>query len=140
NSPSIRPKNWAVPLHSTLPTIDMSEPMQEAAPDFVVLSCGCTALRLNSFSLFSFSGALLLKLLNMSTSPSSGTSRHRALNRCYHVWTDADLKNSRHRQFVHIKGKWPYPRSAIWVVDYPVTPRLNVARCDKSPARRYTVV
>src|SRR5258708_29315326 len=34
NSPSIRPKICAVPLHSTLPTIDMSEPMQEAAPDF----------------------------------------------------------------------------------------------------------
>jgi hypothetical protein len=33
-----------------LPTIDISEPMQEAAPGFVVaLSCGCTALNMTSF-------------------------------------------------------------------------------------------
>src|SRR5262249_43570294 len=48
-SPSIRPKTCAGPLHSMLPTIDMSEPMQEAVPAFVVgsdlaqaWSCGCT--------------------------------------------------------------------------------------------------
>src|SRR5262249_39158548 len=35
-SPSIRPKTCAGPLHSMLPTIDMSEPMQEAIPAFVV--------------------------------------------------------------------------------------------------------
>src|SRR5215467_10085209 len=36
NSPSIRPKICAGPLHSILPTIDMSEPMQEAVPALVV--------------------------------------------------------------------------------------------------------
>src|SRR5262252_11136796 len=50
-SPSIRPKTCAGPLQSILPTIDMSEPMQEAVPAFVVgsdlaqaWSCGCTVL------------------------------------------------------------------------------------------------
>src|SRR6516162_3083786 len=50
-SPSIRPKTCAGPLHSMLPTIDMSEPMQEPVPAFIVGSgvacstterCGCT--------------------------------------------------------------------------------------------------
>src|SRR5206468_10508650 len=36
NSPSIRPKTCAGPLHSMLPTIDMPEPMQEPIPAFVV--------------------------------------------------------------------------------------------------------
>jgi len=36
NSPSIRPKICAGPLHSILPTIDMSKPMQEAVPALVV--------------------------------------------------------------------------------------------------------
>src|SRR5262245_8523186 len=125
NSPSIRPKICAVPLHSTLPTIDISEPMQEAAPGFVVaLSCGWTALNMTSSALFSFSGALLLKLLNMSTSPFSGTPRHRAPYRRYHVWSDAALKNSPHGQFVHMKGKWPYPTG-----DYLVgPPRASVTK------------
>ena len=35
--------------------------------------------------------------------------RHRAPYQRYHVWSDAALKNSRHRQFVHMKGKWPHP-------------------------------
>src|SRR5215468_8561394 len=54
-SPSIRPKTSAGPLHSMLPTIDMSEPMQEAIPVFVVgsdlaqaWSCGCTTLPMTS--------------------------------------------------------------------------------------------
>jgi hypothetical protein len=55
NSPSIRPKTCAGPLAIDLPTIDMSEPMQEAVPAFVVGSslaaacstteiCGCAIL------------------------------------------------------------------------------------------------
>jgi hypothetical protein len=36
NAPSIRPKAWAGPLHSMLPTIDMLEPMQEVVPAFVI--------------------------------------------------------------------------------------------------------
>jgi hypothetical protein len=63
-----------------LPTIDMSEPMQEAIPVFVVgsdfaevWSC-CTTLRMTSAALsdefVSFSGAPLFVLINMSTSPS----------------------------------------------------------------------
>src|SRR6266511_3137965 len=54
NSPLIRPKTCAGPLHSILPTIDMPEPMQELVPDFVIGSrprgcsttecCCCTAL------------------------------------------------------------------------------------------------
>jgi hypothetical protein len=66
-----------------LPTIDMPEPMQEPVPAFVVGSglaaacsttegCGCTILPITSAAFaaafLSFSGALLLKLLNMSTS------------------------------------------------------------------------
>jgi hypothetical protein len=62
-----------------LPTIDMSEPMQEAIPAFVVgsdlaqaWSCGCTTLPMTSAALtdafLSFSGAPLFVLINMSTS------------------------------------------------------------------------
>jgi hypothetical protein len=36
NSPLIRPKTCAGPLHSMLPTIDIPEPMQEPVPTFVV--------------------------------------------------------------------------------------------------------
>jgi hypothetical protein len=64
-------------LHSILPTIDMSEPMQEAIPAFVVgsdlahWSC-CTTLPMTSAAptdaLLSFSGAPLFVLINMSTS------------------------------------------------------------------------
>ena len=78
-SPSIRPKTSAGPLHSMLPTIDMSEPMQEAIPAFVVgsdlaqaWSCGCTTLPMTSgafaAAFLSFSVALLFMLFNMSTS------------------------------------------------------------------------
>jgi hypothetical protein len=61
-----------------LPTIDMSEPMQEAVPAFVIgsdlaqaWSCGCTVLPMTSgafaAALLSFSGALLFMVFNMST-------------------------------------------------------------------------
>src|SRR6516162_3793693 len=80
-SPSIRPKTCAGPLQSILPTIDMSEPMQEAVPAFVVgsdlaqaWSCGCTIPPMISAAFaaafLSFSGALLLN--NMSTSVFAG--------------------------------------------------------------------
>src|SRR5215510_11872051 len=80
NSPLIRPKTCAGPLHSILPTIDIPEPMQEAVPAFVVGSdlgggcsttdcCWCTVLPTISAAFaatsLSFSGALLL---NMPTS------------------------------------------------------------------------
>src|SRR5438552_15591813 len=44
NSPLIRPKTCAGPLHSMLPTIDIPEPMQEAVPAFVGsrLAGGCS--------------------------------------------------------------------------------------------------
>jgi hypothetical protein len=75
NSPSIRPTTYAGPLHSILPMIDMSEPMQEAP--FVVgpgltqaWSCDCIVLPMTSVALaaafLSFSGALLFMLFNMS--------------------------------------------------------------------------
>jgi hypothetical protein len=59
-----------------LPTIDMSEPMQEAIPAFVVgsdlaqvWSCGSTLLSAALTDAFlSFSGAPLFVLINMSTS------------------------------------------------------------------------
>jgi hypothetical protein len=65
-------------LQSILPTIDMSEPMQEAVPAFVVgsdlarvWSCG-TTLPMTSAALtgpfLSFSGTPLFVLINMSTS------------------------------------------------------------------------
>src|SRR5260370_6020595 len=79
NSPSTRSKTCAGPLHSILPTIDMSEPMQEAVPAFVVgsdlaqaWSCGCTILPMISgafaTAFLSFSVALFFMLFNMSTS------------------------------------------------------------------------
>src|SRR6516225_3176267 len=78
NSPSIRPKICAGPSHSILPTIDMSEPMQEAVPAFVssdlaqVWSCGCTVLPMTSAAFaaafLSFSGTPLFVLFNISTS------------------------------------------------------------------------
>src|SRR5215216_7013212 len=78
NSPSIRPKICAVPLHSTLPTIDMSGPMQDTVPAVVADSgrallpsaatecCDCVNVSSAAFaSAFLFlPGALLL---NMST-------------------------------------------------------------------------
>jgi hypothetical protein len=62
-----------------LPTIDMSEPMQEAIPAFVVVSdlaqtwsCGCTILPMISGAFadafLSFSGTPLFVLVNMSIS------------------------------------------------------------------------
>jgi hypothetical protein len=65
-------------LHSMLPAIDMSEPMQEAIPAFVVgsdfaqvWSC-CTTRSMTSAALtdafLSFSGTPLFVLVNMSTS------------------------------------------------------------------------
>src|SRR5438445_11451570 len=76
NSPSIRPKTCAGPLQSILPTIDMSEPMQEAGPAFVVgsdlaqgWSCGCTVPAKTSAAFvaaaLSFLAVLLFKLLNL---------------------------------------------------------------------------
>src|SRR6516164_9513412 len=67
----------AGPLQSILPTIDMSEPMQEAVPivgsDLAqAWSCGCTTLPMTSgafaAAFLSFSVALLFILFNMSTS------------------------------------------------------------------------
>jgi len=79
-----------------LPTIDMSEPMQEPVPAFVVGSgvacstterCGCTISLDDSLSMtsaafaaafLSFSGALLLKLPNMSASFFAGMTVRRS--------------------------------------------------------------
>src|SRR5947208_4312484 len=84
-SPLIRPKTCAGPLHSMLPTIDMSEPMQERVAAFVVGSrlgggcsttdcCCCTVLPTTSAAFaatsLSFSGALLLNI------PTSVCPRH----------------------------------------------------------------
>src|SRR5436190_16668368 len=82
NSPSIRPKICAGPVHSILPTIDMPEPMQESVPAFGIGGlattgsttecCCCTIPPMTSVAFaavfLSFSGALLLNLRNMSTS------------------------------------------------------------------------
>src|SRR6516225_2105717 len=80
NSPLIRPKICAGPLHSMLPTIDIPEPMQEPVPAFVVgfrlgkgcsttECCRCIVLPTTSAAFaaafLSCSGTLLL---NMSTS------------------------------------------------------------------------
>src|SRR5262249_15316961 len=86
-------KTCAGPLQSILPTIDMSEPMQEAVPAFVVgsdlaraWSCGCAVLSMISATFaaafLSFSGALLCMLFNISTSfisPARSTKRAKAL-------------------------------------------------------------
>ena len=71
-----RPKTCAGPLHSMLPTIDMSEPMQEATPAFVVgsdlaqvWSCSATLFSAALTDAFlSFSGTPLFVLINISTS------------------------------------------------------------------------
>src|SRR5215216_3730747 len=89
NSPSIRPKICAAPLHSTLPTIDMSGPMQETVPAVVADSglalssaatecCDCVNVSSAAFaSAFLFlPGALLL---NMST-PFFGIKIQRAID------------------------------------------------------------
>src|SRR5215813_2776926 len=120
-SPSIRPKTCAGPLHSILPTIDMSEPMQEAVPALVVgsdpaqaWSCG-TTLPMTSAALtdafLSFSGAPLFVLINMSTScfrRLSGCNARigpilRTHHQRYHLLSAANLNNSRNRNFVHRK-------------------------------------
>jgi hypothetical protein len=102
-----------------LPTIDMSEPIQEAIPAFVVgsdlahWSC-CTTLPTTSPALtdavLSFSGAPFFVMVNMSTScfrryegtmresPDSSTRYRR-----YHVLSAATLSNRGNRNFVHTK-------------------------------------
>src|SRR6516165_1001122 len=100
-SPSIRPKTCAGPLQSILPTIDMSEPMQEAVPAFVVgsdlaqaWSCGCTVPPMTSAAFaaafLSFSGAPLFMLFNISTSADA-----RARFRFWHRGGRRDLFNNR---------------------------------------------
>src|SRR5262249_45520289 len=114
-SPSIRPKTCAGPLHSMLPTIDMSEPMQEAVPALVVgsdlaqvWSCG-TTLPVISAALtgpfLSFSGAPLFVLINMSTPVSASYDRtdSSTQHQRYHLLSAATLNNSRNRNFVHRK-------------------------------------
>jgi hypothetical protein len=102
-----------------LPTIDMSEPMQEAIPAFVgsdfaqVWSC-CTTLPMTSAALtdalLSFSGAPFFVLVNMSTSyfrRYEGTMRDSAdsstRRQRYHVLSAAILSNGGNRNFVHMK-------------------------------------
>src|SRR5215831_3229363 len=84
NSPLIRPKTCAGPLHSMLPTIDISEPMQERVAAFAIGSrlgggcsttdcCCCTVLPTTSAAFaaasLSFSGSFSSALLlNMPTS------------------------------------------------------------------------
>ena len=116
---SIRPKTCAGPLHSMLPTIDMSEPMQEAIPAFVVgsdlahWSC-CTTLPMTSAAptdvFLSFSGAPFFVLVNMSTScfrRYEGTMRESAnsstQHQHYHVLSAAILSNGDNRNLVHMK-------------------------------------
>src|SRR5262252_758109 len=120
-SPSIRPKTCAGPLHSMLPTIDMSEPMQEAIPAFVVgsdlghWSC-CTTLPMTSAAptdaFLSFSGAPFFVLVNMSTScfrrygvrcanPAGSLTQRQH----YHRLSAAALNSGRNRNFVHRKGE-----------------------------------
>src|SRR5262245_16668175 len=99
-------------------TIDMSEPMQEAIPAFVVgsdlahWSC-CTTLPMTSAAptdaFLSFSGAPFFVLVNMSIScfrrydgamrESADFRRHQR----YHVLSSATLSNGDNRNFVHMK-------------------------------------
>src|SRR5438128_5216136 len=103
-----------------LPTIDMSEPMQEAIPVFVVgsdfaqvWSC-CTTLPMTSAAFtdafLCFSGAPFFVLVNMSTSyfrRYEGTMRESAdcstRHQRYHVLSAATLSNGGNRNFVHMK-------------------------------------
>src|SRR5262245_5311488 len=119
-SPSIRPKTCAGPLHSMLPTIDMSEPMQEAIPAFVVgsdlahWSC-CITLPSTYASppdaFLSISGAPFFVMVNMSTScfrryedtmreSADSSTRHQR----YHVLIAATFSNGDNRNFVHMKS------------------------------------
>jgi hypothetical protein len=102
-----------------LPTIDMSEPMQEAIPAFDVgsdlahWSC-CTTLPMTSAAptdaFLSFSGTPLFVLVNMSTpcfhryedtmrQSADSSTRHQR----YHVLSAATLSNGDDRNFVHMK-------------------------------------
>ena len=107
NSPSIRPKTCAGPLQSILPTMDMSEPMQEAVPavgsDLVKpWSCGCTVPRMTFAATFlSFSVTPFFMLSNMShvlISLARSVKRLR-LSYCDQAWADAALFPSRGRTF-----------------------------------------
>src|SRR5262249_36414856 len=129
NSPSIRPKTCAGPLHSILPTIDMSEPMQEAVPAFVVgsdlaqaWSCGCTILPITSgafaATLLSFSGAPLFMLLNMSTSFFAGMRvRCAKSGRFFDATPTLPCLNARCRAIlsdIHILGGGDWTRWLGW--------------------------
>src|SRR5262245_57912265 len=116
-SPSIRPKTCAGPLHSMLPTIDMSEPMQEAIPAFVVGSdfaqglvmlhhpandlsrilLGHAALRADQHVHLLFSPVIRVPCANRTAS----STQHQR----YHLLSAAGLNSSRNRNFVHMKGE-----------------------------------
>jgi hypothetical protein len=102
-----------------LPTIDISEPMQEAIPAFVAGSdlahwSWCTTLPMTSAAptdgFLSLSGAPFFVLVNMSTScfrRYEGTTRESAdsstRHQRYHVLSAATLSNGDNRNFVHMK-------------------------------------
>jgi hypothetical protein len=112
-----------------LPTIDMSEPMQEAIPAFVVgsdlahWSC-CTTLPMTSAAptdaFLSFSGAPFF-VVNMSTScfrryedtmreSANSSTQHQR----YHVLSAATLSNGDSRNFVHMKVMWRPERHGLF--------------------------
>src|SRR6516165_6793017 len=149
-SPSIRPKTCAGPLHSMLPTIDMSEPMQEAVPALVVgsdlahWSCGTTLPVISAAltdAFLSFSGAPLFVLINMST---SCFRRYEAAMRESGRFFDAaptlpslelrDPQYGDNRNFFHMKGHVH--------AGYPLHSRFaktvgSSAACSKEAPSRY---
>src|SRR6266478_7938908 len=68
NSPWIRPKTCAGPVHSMLPTIDMPEPMQEPVPAFVVgsgLAPACSTTECCCCTVLSMTSAAFLRCLTL---------------------------------------------------------------------------
>jgi hypothetical protein len=118
-----------------LPTIDMSEPMQEAIPALVVgsdlaqvWSC-CTTLPMTSLTdaFLSFSGAPPFVLVNMSTSrfrryedAIRESGRFFDAAPTYHLLSAAALNSSRNRNFVHMKGELSGVVGPVFVVADPI--------------------
>jgi hypothetical protein len=136
-----------------LPTIDMSEPMQEAIPAFVVgsnfaqvWSC-CTTLPMTSAALtdafLSFSGVPLFVLVNMSTSyfrQDEGSLRESAdsstRHQRYHVLSAATLSNGGNRNFVHMKVMVDAGVSCIRGSRKPFAVAGSSAACSKEASSR----
>src|SRR2546425_6603393 len=143
NSPLIRPKTCAGPLHSMLPTIDIPEPMQERVAAFVVGSrlgggcsttdCCCCAVLPTTSAAFaatslSFSGALLLNRPHLRVPPAFTAKRPKLSSR--------DQARDDAEPFTPPKGG-PYLRIGLRKTELPPRGRrrLPAILCTEHPPR-----